>query len=264
MKEKKAIPDGYMTVGEVAKKMGVTVRALQYYDREGLFSPSAVSEGGRRLYNDKDLFNLHRILSFKSLGFSFSEIKSSLNSLDTPEEVVKALEQQSKAVKEQLQKLNKTLCDIERLKREVLSMKEVDFKKYADIIVNLQMDNEGYTVIKFMDEKTLEKARSRFNKESAKIFIEKLKAVLEKAEKFKKDGVSVESKEAFTLAEAFWQLINEFTGGDMSVISQLMQLSNADIAGEWKEKQQIINDYITPALEKYFESVEKDIFKEKK
>lgn len=37
---------GYMTVGEVAKKMDVTVRALQYYDREGLLSPSSLSEGG--------------------------------------------------------------------------------------------------------------------------------------------------------------------------------------------------------------------------
>ena len=51
----KAIPQEYMTVGEVSKKMGVTVRALQYYDREGLFCPSAVSEGGRRLYTDKDI-----------------------------------------------------------------------------------------------------------------------------------------------------------------------------------------------------------------
>ena len=41
MEKSKAIPQGYMTVGEVAKKMGVTVRTLQYYDREGLFSPSA-------------------------------------------------------------------------------------------------------------------------------------------------------------------------------------------------------------------------------
>ena len=49
------IPPGYMTVGEVAKKMGVTVRTLQYYDREGLLSPSAESEGGRRLYADKDV-----------------------------------------------------------------------------------------------------------------------------------------------------------------------------------------------------------------
>ena len=34
MEKHKAIPQGYMTVGEVAKKMGVTVRTLQYYDKE--------------------------------------------------------------------------------------------------------------------------------------------------------------------------------------------------------------------------------------
>ena len=50
MTNERAIPEGYMTVGEVAKKMGVTVRTLQYYDKEGLFSPSGKSEGGRRLY----------------------------------------------------------------------------------------------------------------------------------------------------------------------------------------------------------------------
>ena len=76
----KAIPQGYMTVGEVAKKMSVTVRALQYYDREGLFCPSAVSEGGRRLYTDKDIIKLHQILSLKSLGFSIDEIKNRLPS----------------------------------------------------------------------------------------------------------------------------------------------------------------------------------------
>ena len=63
----KAIPQGYMTVGEVAKKMGVTVRALQYYDREGLFSPSCISEGGRRLYSDKDIVKLHQILTLKKV-----------------------------------------------------------------------------------------------------------------------------------------------------------------------------------------------------
>ena len=53
--KKRAIPEGYMTVGEVAGKMGVTVRTLQYYDREGLLSPAAESEGGRRLYTDRDV-----------------------------------------------------------------------------------------------------------------------------------------------------------------------------------------------------------------
>ena len=45
MAKYKVIPQGFMTVGEVAKKIGVTVRTLQYYDKEGLLSPSAESEG---------------------------------------------------------------------------------------------------------------------------------------------------------------------------------------------------------------------------
>lgn len=53
MEKYRAIPEGYMTVGEAAKKMGVSVRTLQYYDKEGIVSPSAQSEGGRRLYTDK-------------------------------------------------------------------------------------------------------------------------------------------------------------------------------------------------------------------
>ena len=91
MKKNKAIPQGYMTVGEVAKKMNVSVRTLQYYDKEGLFTPSAESEGGRRLYTDKDMIQLHQILSLKHLGFSLGDIKNRLISLDTPDEVARVL-----------------------------------------------------------------------------------------------------------------------------------------------------------------------------
>ena len=76
MTKYRAIPEGFMTVGELAKKMNVTVRTLQYYDKEGVLSPSAESEGGRRLYTDKDLVLLHQILSLKSLGFSLKDIKT--------------------------------------------------------------------------------------------------------------------------------------------------------------------------------------------
>ena len=61
MAKYRAIPEGFMTVGQLAKKMGVTVRTLQYYDKEGVLSPSAESEGGRRLYTDKDIVLLHQI-----------------------------------------------------------------------------------------------------------------------------------------------------------------------------------------------------------
>ena len=69
MEKQRAVPKGFMTVGEVAKKMNVTVRTLQHYDREGLLLPSSISEGGRRLYTDKDVIRLHQILSLKQLDF---------------------------------------------------------------------------------------------------------------------------------------------------------------------------------------------------
>ena len=144
MTNNRAIPEGFMTVGEVAKKMGITVRTLQYYDKEGLFSPSLQSEGGRRLYTDKDLIKLHQILSMKHLGFSLDDIKNRLVSLDTPEQVANALEEQADALRKKIESLSEALRQTEALREEVLKMQSVDFKKYADIIVNLQMKNDFY------------------------------------------------------------------------------------------------------------------------
>ena len=31
----------YLTIGELARRVGVTVRTIQYYDQQGLLSPSA-------------------------------------------------------------------------------------------------------------------------------------------------------------------------------------------------------------------------------
>ena len=60
MAKHRSIPLGFMTVGEAAKKIGVTVRTLQYYDKEGLLFPSAESKGGRRLHTDKGFFDRNR------------------------------------------------------------------------------------------------------------------------------------------------------------------------------------------------------------
>ena len=166
MAKHRAIPQGYMTIGEVAKKIGVTVRTLQYYDKEGLLSPSAESEGGRRLYTDKDLVTLHQIISLKSLGFSLEDIKQRLISLGTPADVANALTEQADDIRKKIEQLTASLTAIEQLKAEVLQMQTVNFKKYADIIVNLQMKNDSYYLIKRFDDDTLDHIRSQFDKES--------------------------------------------------------------------------------------------------
>lgn len=105
MTKYRVIPEGFMTVGQLAKKIGITIRTLQYYDKEGLAFPSAESEGGRRLYTDKDLVKLHQILSLKSLGFSLKDIKGRLISLKTPDDVAKALTEQADVLRKKIEQL---------------------------------------------------------------------------------------------------------------------------------------------------------------
>ena len=87
-----------------------------------------------------------------------------MNSLKTPAEVANALTEQADAIRINIKQLKDSLAAIEQLKTEVLQMQTVNFKKYADIIVNLQMKNESYSLIKRFDDDTLDRIRSRFDK----------------------------------------------------------------------------------------------------
>ena len=265
MAKYRAIPQGFMTVGEVAKKMGVTVRTLQYYDKEGLLSPSAESEGGRRLYTDKDLVTLHQIISLKSLGFSLDDIKGRLISLETPADIANALTEQADDIRQKIEQLKVSLSAIEQLKAEVLQMQTVNFKKYADIIVNLQMENDSYYLIKRFDDDTLDHIRSQFDKESGLDFMDRFNRLSDEIIQLQKENVPPESEKCQQVVKEYWGLIMEFTNGDMSMLPKLMEVGNIDTAtNAWEERQKIVNDYIDPALQVYFSRLETNPFEEVK
>lgn len=69
-----------MTVHEVSRQTGVSIRALHHYDRIGLLPPSEVTEAGYRLYDDAALERLQSILLYKELGFPLKEIRGILES----------------------------------------------------------------------------------------------------------------------------------------------------------------------------------------
>ena len=68
-----------LKIGELAKRTGLSVRALHHYDAIGLLSPSRRTEGGARLYGRDDLIRLHRIEALKQLACSLPEIKATLD-----------------------------------------------------------------------------------------------------------------------------------------------------------------------------------------
>lgn len=263
MKKQKAIPEGYMTVGELAKKMGVTVRTLQHYDAEGFFSPSAKSEGGRRLYTNKDIVKLHKILSLKHFGFSLKDIKNKVIPLETPSDVAKILTEQAEDMKREIEKLSRAYEELELLKVEVLQMQSVDFKKYADIILNLQMKNDYYWLIKHFDERLLNHVCNRYDMESAKVFINKFNRINNKLCKFQQDNIPTDSKEAQKLAKDFWNMVMEFTDGDMSLLPKLINIvTESESNTKWGQNQAQINTYIDQALTSYFTTIGHNPIKE--
>lgn len=247
---------GLMTVGDFAKKMDTTVRTLQYYDREGVLKPSAISEGGRRLYTNKDMVKLHQILSMKFLGFSLEDIKKHLLSLDTPQEVANVLSEQVQIIKAKIANLTEALAAIEALQSEVEKIQTVDFNKYADIIKLLQLKNENYWVVKLFDDKLLTHIRNNFTEESGNSLFAKWKNLCDETAKLKILGETPDSSMGQEIAKEWWSMVMEFTGGDMSMLPELEKFNanKKDWDIEFREKQAIADEFISKALKVYFQN----------
>ena len=71
-----------MTVGEIARLAGVTVRTLHHYDEIGLVTPTDRTEAGYRLYGYREAARLQEVLFFRELGFGLDEIKAIVDEPD--------------------------------------------------------------------------------------------------------------------------------------------------------------------------------------
>jgi len=69
-----------MTVTEVSRMTGISVRALHHYDTIGLLKPAQVTESGYRLYDDTALSRLQTIMLFRELEFPLRDIQKVLDS----------------------------------------------------------------------------------------------------------------------------------------------------------------------------------------
>jgi MerR family transcriptional regulator, copper efflux regulator len=62
-------------VGELARAVGKTVRAMHLYEELGLLEPAARSEGGFRLYGDDAVQRIEWIVKLQAIGFTLAEIQ---------------------------------------------------------------------------------------------------------------------------------------------------------------------------------------------
>ncbi|MBE5867168.1 MAG: MerR family transcriptional regulator [Lachnospiraceae bacterium] len=129
--------DKRMTSGEIAKKAGISQKAVRLYDEKGLLKPSEYSEGNYRLYDREALLVLENIIALKRIGFSLEEIRDNLiveNNIDIQE----SLNRQLDLMERRKAEIERTISCI----RGVLARTEgePDWNTVAEIARMIQMD----------------------------------------------------------------------------------------------------------------------------
>ncbi len=125
------------TTGEMAKLCSVTVRTVQYYDTRGILTPSALSEGGRRLYDDGDLRMLKVICFLREIGLSIDTIGQLLKEEDPGSVIELLLTQQEKDLREQRGELDVKLEKIAELKKAVAADAHFTVESIGDMAITM-------------------------------------------------------------------------------------------------------------------------------
>jgi DNA-binding transcriptional MerR regulator len=109
-----------MTIGELAKKVGVNVQTIRYYEREGLL-PDAHRwpDSGYRDFDDEAVLRLKFIRSAKDLGFTLREIKELLDMRILPGESCAEVRQM---IGTKLADLDRRMTEMRRLRRSLVKL----------------------------------------------------------------------------------------------------------------------------------------------
>ena len=74
---------GLLKIGEVARRVGVSVRTIRFWEEQGLVDPEATTGGGFRLYSESDVERIETILRLRdSLNFTLDEVKAVIEAHD--------------------------------------------------------------------------------------------------------------------------------------------------------------------------------------
>ena len=192
-----------MTVHEVSKISGVSIRALHHYDRIGLLTATEVTQAGYRLYDEAALERLQHILLFKALEFSLKDIKEILDSPDFDRS--KALEQQIHLLelrKEHLQNLIDLARGIKAIGVKHMSFEAFDTRKIDEYAAQAKASwgtTDAYKEYEQRAAGRTKEAQQKLNVEMMNIF----------AEFGKIKELSPESEEAIALAKKLQDHITE-------------------------------------------------------
>lgn len=120
-----AVEEQTLTTGDMARKSESTLRTVRFYEQEGLITPKARSDGGRRLFAKSELAKLQLALDLRAAGLSLQDIKELFElkkRYDSPKD---ASEEITSILGRQIEAMHEKIATLRRLREELSSMVQV-------------------------------------------------------------------------------------------------------------------------------------------
>ena len=111
-----------MNISDVAKKTGLTSKAIRFYEEQGLLAPER--RGQERIYSARDKVSLKLILRGKRIGFSLAECRELIELYDPTSGNHIQLNSMLAKIAERREQLEQQLLDIEQMKLELDTAEE--------------------------------------------------------------------------------------------------------------------------------------------
>ncbi len=201
-----------LKIGELAKRAGLSVRALHHYDAIGLLSPSVRTATGVRLYGPADLVRLHRIQLLKQLGYSLPDIGAALTgSAAQPLDVIRS---QASALDAQARQAKKLATRLRELAQQLAAVGAADSADWLDVLEMMAIYDRHLTPQELHTmRKPVEPARHALGR-PWKQLISEVGASMQQR-------VSPDSTEAQTLAWRWVHLVIATTRNDAALATKL-------------------------------------------
>lgn len=208
--------DELLRVGELARRAGLTVRTLHFYDEVGLLKPAVRTASGHRLYDASNVAQLQRLVSLRQLGLSLEEIGDLIEGRETALPAV--LRRHAAHLREQVRSAGALAVRLEHLARRLEHSPKVTVDELLLTVQESVMVERNYTPEQLA---ALEVRRQQLGDQGMAQVHQEWGELIAGAKQALADGLPVDDPGVQAIARRWKALIEAFTGGDAGIRQSL-------------------------------------------
>lgn len=208
-----------LSVGELARRTGLTVRTLHHYDRTGLLRPGGRTAAGHRRYGAAEVERLQRITSLRRLGLSLEEIGHCLG--DPGYSLPRVLEMHAARLEEEIEARRLLRDRLRSLGRYLDARPAEPTERILQTIEAITMYEKYYTPEQLETLRARREALGDDGMRAAEAEWPRLIAAMRAA---MRAGTDPADPEVRALASRWRELVEQFTGGDPGIARSLGEM----------------------------------------